>query len=137
MPRICFLQRSADPSIGPFFEFNRPVGEAFEGGRLTGRVETIYLSKRALQEIMRAAGSPFTDPEQEVARLRAQLTEEGIMRRILLEERDALERRLEEESPNGHVDPDELVERIVGGLVEKLDERYAKKTGPKKAQGFS
>ena len=146
MPRRCFLQRSADPAIGPYFEFNRPVGELDAHGRPTGRPEQIYLSRKAITEIMRSPGSPFEDPAQEADRLRMML--DAVEHDLIMARGELEEAKLElddlraQEPENGRVDPDELVRRIMEGMDErdalKNAERMARaRAGKKKAQGFS
>jgi hypothetical protein len=53
--------RTSNPDNGPFFEFEG----SFLNGE-TNREDTLYLSAAFVQDMLRAEGSPFVDPESEL-----------------------------------------------------------------------
>ncbi len=129
-PHVCALTNSSEPSVGPFYESNLAFMSPFRGEdgeiRVKPQMQTLYLSAQAIREMCAEPGSPLIALERETMDdLHATLAV-GNQRANDLEDR-VQELQSEIEVLTRHLSPIP----DPNDLIPLLDERYARKTGPK------
>ncbi len=123
-PYRCPLTLQDSPADGPFY--NTSLTYFADVGDRPGNLETLFISPQAIREMCGAEGSPLVAfSRDEVADRNAHiehLEDECADLSAQLEESQARIAELEQ-----HLNPEQLAE----ALVVRLDERYAKRPGPK------
>lgn len=128
-PHRCALTLQSTAPDGPYYATGLSFFSAHSGphGPVPGRApEQLYLSPQAFREALGADGSPL------VAIPTDDLIAERLESQRVLLERDDLALQLEEATARiaeleANLDPD----RVADAVVTRLDERYARRTGPK------
>jgi hypothetical protein len=134
IPHRCFKTRQGTEEHGPYLD----VGLDFfglvkkEDGKLgvNPKVQRLYLAARAIQAACEEPGSPMIAlARSEYSALRVR-HEEAIAALSAAEDRIRdLEEQLDARQAADPIDTEVLVETLVG----RLDERYTRKRGPRKA----
>jgi hypothetical protein len=128
-PHRCPLTLQDSPADGPYYSSGFEFFDAYsspDGPRPHHALSVLYLSPQAIQEACDATGSPFVlTTVEDHADLMAR-------HEALIAERDDLSAQLEE--ARAEIAEFELLhdpEVFADSIVVRLDERYAKKAGPK------